>query len=354
MQELRNILTAVTLCCSVALAAQGITAAEFFWDSDPGPGNGTPMTAVDGNFGDAVERVLAQSATLPAQGPHTLGIRARDVNNAWGPVFSTVIVVEPSLLTVPEINITLAEYFWDTDPGAGNGLPMLAFDGNFNSALEQVMVETTALPSVGVHVLGMRARDANNAWGPVFRVVVDVLQGAVSFPDIKVTAAEYYLNNEDPGPGFATPMLAGDGNFNSALEVIRGGGIPAPVLAGANVLWMRARDANGAWGPSFGIVVNIDTTITGTVAIPEFHDDRNVLLLPNPAGIDDGFTVRLSDAVGEVRVLLVDAGGRQVAEHHFHGGAELRVSLAGVAKGLYHVGVVPVQGAPTWRKLLVQ
>jgi hypothetical protein len=435
MNTLRNILSTVALCCSVALAAQGITAAEYFWDTDPGVGNGTPMSAVDGNFGGALEQVLAETGSLPPQGPHTLGIRARDVNNnwgpvfttvvmiepslltapeinitvaeyfwdtdpgagnglpmlafdgnfnnaleqvmvetntlpavgshvlgmrardannAWGPVFSTVMSIEPSLLTAPEINITVAEYFWDTDPGAGNGLPMLAFDGNFNSALEQVMVETTTLPAVGSHVLGMRARDVNNAWGPAFRVVVDVLNGAVSFPEIKITAAEYYLNEGDPGPGNATPMIATDGNFDGALEAIRGGAVPAPVNAGANVLWMRARDASGAWGPSFGIVVNIDTTIAGTVEVPEFVDDRNVVLLPNPTTTESGFIIRFNETTRDVRVVLLDGSGRHVAEHGFNALNEVHVPLAGMAKGTYFVGIHFREGSPIWRRMIVQ
>jgi hypothetical protein len=435
MYMLRNILSTVALCCSVALAAQGITAAEYFWDTDPGVGNGLALSAVDGNFGGALEQVLAQTGSLPAQGPHRLGIRARDVNNNWGPVFSTVVIVEPSLLTAPEINITVAEYFWDTDPGAGNGLPMLAFDGNFNSALEQVMVETTTLPSVGSHVLnirardannawgpvfsavmsiepsiftapeinitvaeyfwdndpgagnglpmlafdgnfnsaleqvmvetatlpavgshvlGMRARDVNNAWGPAFRVVVDVLNGAVSFPEIRITAAEYYLNEGDPGPGNATPMIAVDGNFDGALEAMRGGGIPAPVNAGANVLWLRARDASGAWGPSFGIVVNIDTTIAGTVDVPEFVHDRNVVLLPNPTTAESGFIIRFSEASHDVRVVLMDAAGKQVAEYRSTSGGDLHVPLSGHARGMYHVGIFQHDARPVWRKLLVQ
>lgn len=337
---------------STALVGQGITAAEYYWDVDPGAGNGIAMTAVDGNLGDAVESILLETATLPTLGAHTLGIRVRDANNTWGPAFTTVIVVDPSIITAPEINLTLAEYFWDSDPGAGSGIPLLAFDGNFDAALEQLLLETSALPDAGAHVLGLRVRDANNAWGPVFQVVVDVMEGAVSFPDINLTAAEYYLN-EDPGPGAGTPMLAGDGTFDGALEVLRGGGIPVPVVAGPNVLYLRARDANNTWGPSFGIVVNIDTTITGTVEVPEFIDDRSVVLLPNPAMNGDGFLVRLSEAMGEVRVLLVDAGGRQVAEHQFQGGAELHIPLNGLATGIYQVGILPRERRATWRKLLV-
>lgn len=353
MNRLGNIVMAVSLLCSTTLVGQGVTAAEYFWDTDPGVGNGTTLQAVDGTFGQALEAVLAETSSLPPLGPHKLGIRVRDVNNNWGPVFTTIVVIDPSIITAPDIQVTVAEYFWDNDPGQGNGTAMLAFDGNYNSALEAIVAVTATLPPVGAHVLRMRARDANNTWGPLFSVVVDVMPGVVSFPEVKVTAAEYYLNDLDPGPGNGTPMVAVDGNFNTALEALRGGGIPAPVIAGPNVLWLRARDANGNWGPSFGIVANIDTTIAGTVDVPEFVDDRSVVLLPNPAMSGDGFMVRLSEAKGEVRVLLVDAGGRQVAEHQFQGGAELLIPLNGLATGIYHVGILPRDGRATWRKLLV-
>ena len=31
------------------------------------------------------------------------------------------------------------EYFWDTDPGQGNAIPLLATDGNFDAVLEHLM-----------------------------------------------------------------------------------------------------------------------------------------------------------------------------------------------------------------------
>jgi hypothetical protein len=348
----RSLLAAFLIPASITAMGQGVTAAEYFWDNDPGAGNGTAMDALSGGFGQAVEAIMLNTATLPAVGTHTLGIRVRDVNNNWGPLFTTVVVVDPSIVSVPEVEVTTAEYFWDTDPGAGNGTAMIAFDGNYNDALEAIMLESSALPAVGTHLLHIRARDANGAWGPVFRVVVDVMPGVVSFPEIKVSAAEYYVNT-DPGPGFGTPMLAVDGTFDAALEALRGGAIPAPVDVGVNVLWLRARDANGAWGPSFGIVANIDTTITGTVDVPEFVDTRDMVLLPNPADAAQGFTVRFDQAQGDVRIVLTDAGGRLVSEHHATGTTEGTVPLRGIVPGVYNVSVHFREGRPERRRLVV-
>lgn len=352
MKILLTLITTLALAASGPLMAQSLVAAECFWDTDPGTGNGMALTAIDGAFDQALEAVLLETSTLPGTGPHTLGIRVRDANNNWGPAFTTVVVVDPSIVSLPDIEVTMAEFFWDTDPGNGNGTAMLAFDGNYDQAVETIMLQTSALPAVGTHVLHVRARDANGFWGPAFRVVVDVMPGAVSFPEIRVTAAEYYLNS-DPGEGLGTPMLAMDGDFGSALEGLRGGGIPVPVESGPNVLWLRARDANGAWGPSFGIVANIDTTITGTVFVPEVEDQRSMVLLPNPADAGQGFIIRFSEGRSAVRVVIIDAAGRAVSEHGPISATELVVPLSGVAPGQYQIGVWSGTERPEWRRLVV-
>jgi hypothetical protein len=347
----RILLTATLALCLGTAHAQRVANAEYFWDTDPGAGSATTMNAVDGTFDSAVEAIFMETSTLPGAGAHTLGIRVRDQQNNWGPTFTTVVVVEPSLITAPEIKVTQAEYFWDIDPGQGNATPMIAFDGNFNDALEAISAETSALPASGVHVLHVRARDAVGVWSAPFRVVVEVLGGVVTFPEIHVAAAEYYVN-EDPGPGNGTPMLAVDNDFNAALEAIRGGGIPVPVIAGVNVLWLRAKDVNDAWGPSFGVVVNIDTTITGTVGVPTLLAN-DMHLWPNPARADEGFTIAFDRAVGNVQVRVLDAAGRVVHEQRAQQERRVQVALHGAAPGVYHVGVV-VDGAPHWQRVVLQ
>ena len=114
-----------------------IQTGEYFWDTDPGQGSGTSLVAIDGNFNQAVEEMLSSSINLPTQGTHVLSIRLKDENGLWGNTFSKAIMVNPALST-RSIKIQQAEYFWDTDPGQGYGTPLVAFDGNFNQAIEDV------------------------------------------------------------------------------------------------------------------------------------------------------------------------------------------------------------------------
>jgi hypothetical protein len=339
MNAFRNLwLSAGLLAAGWCSAQLGVVSAEYFWDNDPGIGNATPMTAQDGAFNEAIEAIRADITNLPGLGTHVLHMRVKDEDNGWGPTFRMVVEVMPGSVSFPDIRVDEAEYFWDTDPGQGNGTAMLAFDGNFNAALEAVRFDATTLPAVGTHVLGMRARDAVGDWGPVFRTVVEVMPGSVSFPSINVTAAEYWFDI-DPGAGSATPMLAFDGNFNTVIERLVGGDIPVPVDVGVHVLWMRSRDAVNDWGPPFGIVVNMDTTIQGTVGLPVAEGEAPVRVFPNPTDAAEGFVVR-SGRADILRVEVLDAQGRSVRVVDGHGAAQVEVPLHGVAQGVLPVRIV--------------
>lgn len=64
----------------------------FFGNFDPGEGSGTTIVAFDGLLDEAVETVFRTQATWDtASGPILFNIRAKDVNNNWGPLFKKVV-----------------------------------------------------------------------------------------------------------------------------------------------------------------------------------------------------------------------------------------------------------------------
>ena len=64
----------------------------FFGNFDPGEGLGTTIIAFDGVLDEAVETVFRTQATWDiASGPILFNIRAKDVNNNWGPLFKKVV-----------------------------------------------------------------------------------------------------------------------------------------------------------------------------------------------------------------------------------------------------------------------
>ena len=82
--------------------------------------------------------------------------------------FLTVVVC------LAQNSIMQAEYFWDTDPGFGLGTPVLATDGSFNNAFEQLNKTGIALPQLGLHVFNIRIKDNSGVWGPAFKNVISV------------------------------------------------------------------------------------------------------------------------------------------------------------------------------------
>lgn len=136
-----------------------ITAAEYFLDTDPGPGNANPITV------GATGGVVSFTAMIPASlspGFHFLNIRVKDADGKWGMFEQRNFYI--SSATGDMTQITAAEYFFDNDPGAGNATPLTVT--NPGSTVSQTF--TVPVPSGlsgGTHLLAIRVRDASGKWG---------------------------------------------------------------------------------------------------------------------------------------------------------------------------------------------
>ncbi|BDD09480.1 hypothetical protein FUAX_19120 [Fulvitalea axinellae] len=236
--------------------------AEYFWDDDPGEGNGTEFLAEDGAFEETVEGLLSKAALVSGEeGLRQLNIRVQDERLQWSPVFKFNVSVEnkkrPMLnyekkafetfsgvpvvistkdlsvkdedtsldalkvvlesgdnyriednVVIPDYNfvgqlavpvrvtdgqhesntlivpvtvrtlpsrVVKVEYFWDEDPGEGNGIEFLAEDGTFEEAVEGILAETADMPAEeGLRQLNLRVLDERLQWGPVFKFNVSV------------------------------------------------------------------------------------------------------------------------------------------------------------------------------------
>jgi hypothetical protein len=152
-----------------------------------------------------------------------------------------------------QYNVTEAEYFWgQTDPGFGQGVALNAEDGTFNSAVEEVIANYNVTQSVyGPTLFNIRVKDANDNWGPTFKKVV-FIGGVTNTPQqVTLTAFEYYFGNFDPGEGNGTPIVAFDGALDSAVEEVFRNQATWDVATGPILFNIRAKDADGNWGPVF-------------------------------------------------------------------------------------------------------
>jgi hypothetical protein len=268
---------------------------EFFFDSDPGEGNGVALLAFDGDWNNAIETGLA-SVAAPAEGSHLLYVRMRSADGTWSNEYKTVLHVSPSI-PLRSVHVQAAEYYFDTDPGEGNGTPLLALDGDFDGALEQIMA-SEGLNGQGSHVLGVRVRGSDNGWSATFRSVVHVGPELIA-RDVRVQQGEFFFDS-DPGEGNGAPLLAFDGNWTDAVET--GASSEAAPAIGAHLLYVRMRASDGTWSNEYKTVVHVSAPLsTRPVAVVNgeyFWDidpgEGNGSAL---AATDDGFDEALEDAV---------------------------------------------------------
>jgi len=175
---MKKILLLLLIVCQLGWAQnRNLTAAEYFWGTeDPGNGNGTALTAVDGAFNEAVESVVASFANNQSNvGLVLFNIRVKDAANVWGPTFKKALYIYPnSSGSFREITLTKFEYFFGNfDPGEGLGTTIIAFDGALNEAVETVFRnQATWDVGSGPILFNIRAKDSYGLWGPLFKKTI--------------------------------------------------------------------------------------------------------------------------------------------------------------------------------------
>ena len=256
-----------------------LVSAEYFWDTAPAVGAGTmvPITP-DEAFGVGYPLPAPLNVDLSALtvGLHQLGFRTVDnlgriSTTNWLPVsvYDPAIVlanVAPVVISDQPTWLAGAEYFWDTAPAVGAGMPVgltdtETFATGYPGALA-ANVDLSALP-LGMHQLGFRVMDQSGRvsttnWLPV--QVFDPATITMGAPATSVTdtnrllvAAEYFWD-ADPGVGQGTQIsgppdecfaagFPGTNLFNQDISAFTGG---------FHTLGVRTLDGSGNWSvPAF-------------------------------------------------------------------------------------------------------
>lgn len=136
---------------------QTITKAEFFFDTDPGYGEATPLSF---NPDTDVDIAVNLDVSTLENGIHKLLIRAQDNAGQWTTTKSHIFY-KGIFSTGTAANIKTVEYYIDTDPGFGSGTKVIFTPGTeldlfFNADL-------TAFAD-GCHELYIRTQDENDSW----------------------------------------------------------------------------------------------------------------------------------------------------------------------------------------------
>jgi PKD repeat protein len=136
--------------------AAALVLAEYFFDADPGQGNGIPVFVT--LPGDTVDQPLSIPTAGLSMGPHLFCLRTRDAAGTWSLQFArSFFVSEPAAAAGP---LTAAEYFFDADPGQGNGTPLAVQAGDSVLSVPPIVNPFAA----GSHYVAIRTRNATGTW----------------------------------------------------------------------------------------------------------------------------------------------------------------------------------------------
>jgi len=137
-----------------------IVRAEYFIDGDPGPGMGTNIPV--GSPASSIENLtFIADVGLLEPGHHIMFIRAKDTKDKW--TLTHVRQFYKASMANDLANIVEAEYYIDSDPGTGNGIPVpIALPAN---KIEEItFVFDIGELALGFHKTFLRAKDETGKW----------------------------------------------------------------------------------------------------------------------------------------------------------------------------------------------
>lgn len=206
----------VGLFFSQAVISQNITSHEYFWDNDPGLGMGTPV-----NVGSPASDVTANfniSTAGLSGGMHRLFVRALNSQSKRSNTIVRDVYIRRNLVS--------AEYFWDSDPGHGNGTPMNT-TGNGEELSGCHSISTAGL-SAGIHYLYVRSKSSDGVWSIAIANAVSITESAVNTGCAGDFDRNSFINSSDlltflavyGGSEVCGYDLTGDGAINTSDVLI--------------------------------------------------------------------------------------------------------------------------------------
>ncbi|HNT52812.1 MAG TPA: hypothetical protein PKH19_05365 [Candidatus Syntrophosphaera sp.] len=248
-----TVLTAVCLLLigTGVLISGTVAEIEYYYDADPGYGNGTPIysrNTVD------INQLINTDAL--ADGFHRIYVRAKNQDGLWGlPQNRTFYIPLPVQVTPPAYGtVSRIEYYFDADPGLGQGTPLYTRN---TVSLDQLI--STAVLEEGFHRLYVRAKNAAGQWGMPQKTTFFIPFPSSGPPPPYGTVAriEYYFDT-DPGQGLGTQIYARNAvDINQLIAT-------TSLEPGFHRIFVRAKSASGQWGMpqryTFYIPLSIEPT----------------------------------------------------------------------------------------------
>ncbi len=187
---------------------------EYFIDTDPGFDNGT-------NVNISPSTNITKNMNIPltgiSDGFHVLYIRVKDNQNKWS-LTQTQSFYKVSL---QDEKVCKLEYYIDSDPGFGNGVPV-DVTPNAANITKLFYVDLACVPA-GNHVIYLRAMDTYNKWSMINTKSVAVNQSSVVISytgSTNLCPGDSVILKAPSGSGITYQWKQNETNINGATDSI--------------------------------------------------------------------------------------------------------------------------------------
>ncbi|MFT3827110.1 MAG: T9SS type A sorting domain-containing protein [Chitinophagaceae bacterium] len=343
------VLMAQTPYPSPPVAAGNITRLEYFFDVDPGMGNGKSVSITAATDLSNVS-FNADVSTL-ANGFHRAYVRSMSADGRWSLTnfgfFDNVVVPFYPAAPAAAGNITELEYFIDTDPGAGNGTKLGVNAPDLSG--QQLTVNVTGLAS-GVHLLYIRSKDVNGKWSltnfALFDNTVAMPYPSAPAPAPAIGQMEYYIDT-DPGfgKGAAVSFTAGTDLANLSVTVSLSG-----LTEGTHTLYIRSRQNPWSMSAAAEFIYDSPLPLTWLYVKGELRNQQGVISWATAQeSKTDKFVIEHS-----IDGRTYTAVGEQEAAHYSTSSRQYSFTHAAIQPGInyYRIKQLDMDGNFTYSKVV--
>ncbi|HUI29735.1 MAG TPA: T9SS type A sorting domain-containing protein, partial [Candidatus Acidoferrales bacterium] len=226
-----------------------ITVGEYFVGSDPGVGNGTPIS-----ISSPSTTITSAILNLHLATNQLIHFRFKNTNGIWS-------VPRSITFTGTGVNrsafVSYVEYFVGPDPGAGNGTSV-----SITSAANVPFNLSSVSLSQGQFV-HLRVKDDQGRWSAPAELM---------YPTRSIAAAEVVIGNNPNAValGYGIPMTPTSGSFGKGIVTVQANELS---WNHTDTIWVRARTSQYLWSKPTGSIAMMDTTLRPvTLFTPSDYD----------------------------------------------------------------------------------
>lgn len=237
-------------------STQTIIRGEYFFNTDPGIGNGTSI--VVSSPADSVEINFTVPVNTLSFGLHNLYVRMLNDSGVWSMSENRLVNIYKASVNS---SIVAAEYFFDTDNGIGSGTAV-SIGTSADSVEFTSLISVSSLTS-GLHNLYFRTKNADGIWSMTENRLVNIYKASANST---IVSAEYFFDT-DPGVGLGTALSTGASadsiEFTSAIS-------SGSISLGLHNLYLRTKNNDGVWSLSENRLINVFKNVNSQIVWSEY------------------------------------------------------------------------------------